>query len=449
MTSLLALAAHGQSRHQLLVHMAQEAAEAKKPRAILIGDTYNINKAIEAILLNDGNVFNQGSGGLNNVSVQVIDNERDAARMECALNANVALRAKPCAFGKLVKVINHLGPNRAPRLDTCLCTSDNNLRIQPMLVKPKLAHDVVGDDEPAVESEEIELNEIDRPVAPLISGADVNLYRSNGRPAKDYANLMVELIQSRPVQRDGDNGVYRARLWKLSEDGSNYDAYNHRAIYGAQLSVAKAQRHFPDVDIDTRGHPQVFRGIAPETTAGTMHMAPSTPPSARQRKLIDYLLDNAKGLSSSNCATFVKNGIKHAYGIPYTMCDAFEVDITYNLEEQGWVKLDTINPDECPIGCLVIYDSFAKRGFYKSRPQGRSPSEMRNDFPAKVNRSNYVPYYGHIEVRTDDPDFPFVSDFKQKSSIIAHPTQKNMSQGWGYNRTKSREYKVIGIYCKR
>jgi len=178
--------------------------------------------------------------------------------------------------------------------------------------------------------------------------------------------------------------------------------------------------------------------------ADPCNKAESPTPSAKQQAMITHALNNKAGASKGLCAKYVKNAMLKGYPeMSRKDSNAYTVDIDYNLTSNGFKKCDFVDPRLTPTGCIIIYDSFAKNGSYKSSPK-RSATNMRVQFPER-SRSGFVPYYGHIEIKTPTN---YVSDFLQGEPIITGSPQ-DLSKGWGFNRSGRREYKVIGIFCKR
>jgi hypothetical protein len=167
----------------------------------------------------------------------------------------------------------------------------------------------------------------------------------------------------------------------------------------------------------------------------------------------------------------------------YRKSDAWAVDTTYDFVNNGFVKCSNKDPSKAPPGCIVTYEGLAKVGSTKNNalpiqrakglllqnPDGRTikdtdqkgdkltkPLVLKANFPARngkdkdIDRSGYELYFGHIEIATDDDDYPAVSDFKQTSPIIhaKNPEDQNLEAGWGFNASKTREYSVIGIFCR-
>lgn len=295
-----------------------------------------------------------------------------------------------------------------------------------------------------------ELANMPRPARPTISAQGKLLYKPNGTLANKYENLQMEIVSRKPIVNADGTKSYLVHLWKPNEFG-NIEPFAQASVYGAVLSDDEVRGHVPVVEKNLSGVTDIFSEIyaAPQVIVQGVHVPKDTPPSPRQKAMIIAAMNRSPTMNY--CAEGVKRAMMHekAYNVDHIRCDAYKFDTTYRFEENGFVKLDTINPYEAPPGAIIVYDSFAKVGSYKSRPVGRSEWNMRVDFPTNVSRKGYVPYYGHIEIKTDDPKFPFVSDHKQTRAVITHPTNKDLSIGWGFNSTKRREYKVIGIYYKR
>lgn len=192
-------------------------------------------------------------------------------------------------------------------------------------------------------------------------------------------------------------------------------------------------------------------------------------PSKKQKTMIDYALRNRADSSAGQCAKYVKNAMVAGYPeMSRKDSDAYTVDIDYNLIGNGFKKCSFIDPTKAAPGCIVISDSYALKYSTHSTPPTRD--SMRGDFPSTyttedkkvitIDRSGkstakrgkkpvpFVPYYGHIEIVTTSKDYPFVSDFGQHGSVI-NGDPRDLANGWGFNRTHTREYKVLGIYCKR
>lgn len=170
----------------------------------------------------------------------------------------------------------------------------------------------------------------------------------------------------------------------------------------------------------------------------------SPSPSAKQQAMITHALNNKAGSSQGLCAKYVKNAMLKGYPeMSRKSSNAYSVDTDYNLTSNGFKKCDFVDPRLTPAGCIIIYDSFAKNGSYNNSPK-RSASNMRVAFPER-SRKGFVPYYGHIEIKTPTN---YVSDFLQGAPIITGSPQ-DLANGWGFNRSGRREYKVIGIFCKR
>lgn len=309
-----------------------------------------------------------------------------------------------------------------------------------------LGHSETYGMEPEV-ADEVPVAEVEQPVAPVFALKGFDLYRPEGDKAKNYDNLYAEIVRREAIPSSDGGMDFLVRLWKKNEFDT-FEPFNQRAIYGVSLDPQSTVAYLPAASIDLSEFPQVFHKKQERSSiAEGVHVPESTPLKDHHRRLIDNAMSR-KG-TYNYCAYGVKLALTKTYDdFPMKRCDAFEVDITYDLKKYGFQKLNTLNPNEAPPGAVIIYDSFAKKGTYRSRPRGRSADDMRVDFPSGINRKYYVPYYGHIEIKTDSKKYPFVSDHKQTSSVINHPTQSNLDKGWGFSSSKKREYQVVGIWYR-
>lgn|GEM_PF-5336000 len=179
------------------------------------------------------------------------------------------------------------------------------------------------------------------------------------------------------------------------------------------------------------------------------------------QKMIKDALANAHSYSDSNCYGFVAKEANKYFATPSASLkghSAFKAP--EHLLKMGFEKLPFLDPTKAPAGAIIVYDSYAKGR--KLRDSNRYDPSLKKDkrrFEGPLTTFNTIAGYkrsssmnlfaGHIAIATGRKDYPLVSDFKQKKSVISHPTLKDLEKGWGLNMSKSREYQVVGIYFKR
>ncbi len=297
----------------------EDFSKSDSNRQIEVGDLFNLKLSVDAILLehDDDQIFNQKDGGLKGQVIEVLANTKAEAAAQCRFTsditkAQVLKRTKPCKYGQLIVVRGFVGSNKAPRLSTCLCTSATNLQSQPYLVMTHAESqddpgnqdhepidsptaEFLSDEEEPIptdenfdelynpasisdEEDEIEVEvytgepdngdepeailEKPRIIPPGVHGGfvpaeELTIYRPNGTFAGGTENLVLEIIQQKPITGSDKVPYYLGRLWKI--ENNQYVPFKHELIYGVPASEVKLHQ-IPPSDQNIPKDAEVFAG---------------------------------------------------------------------------------------------------------------------------------------------------------------------------------------------
>jgi len=95
-------------------------------------------------------------------------------------------------------------------------------------------------------------------------------------------------------------------------------------------------------------------------------------------------------------------------------------------------------------GTILVYQSCAPNLEKYRKKMGYKSSKAATKCSLPGAPSGWISYSGHITIRTDNPDFPFVSDFLESSRSVM--TGEDPGVQTGLNSSSMRFYKLVGAY---
>lgn len=275
-----------------------------------------------------------------------------------------------------------------------------------------------------------------------LKGKNIPVYSSTGL-AKGTEDLKFI-----PAQKTKSGNYVVGTLHSVDGHGN----VNPKPAYPKQYAVPSSSMDGMSHEFYNRPLPE---GLLPFDESKIQHDFGTQSPN--MKKLIKCAKDRATSHRTVGyCATGVKHAIQCAYNIPYQGgIDAWLMG-PY-LEKKGFTKVNVASPDKTPVGCINVYDSYARElvdskgrstylSFKKSSgwksavtKYGKTISGFPPPKPKKGEK--WHRYWGHIEVVTAKGQA--TSDHIQGSGI----SLKN-GKTVGY-KGNNRYYKFKGAYCKK